>query len=144
MGGADPDVEKDRLLVLERDFEGPAAVTKRVYEIDLRRTDDAGYVEKELVVDLLDIANPGLVGTETSDGAYGVGEDFAFPMQSVEVVLQLADGRLLIGNDNNYPRQRLPLPGHAGRHRDDRARPEEVRPGRRPRGPGGDRTTPSR
>ncbi|WP_418608079.1 esterase-like activity of phytase family protein [Georgenia sp. SUBG003] len=105
-------VKKDRLLVLERDdFEGPAAVTKRVYEIDLRRTDDAGYVEKELVVDLLDIANPGLVGTETSDGAYGVGEDFAFPMQSVEVVLQLADGRLLIGNDNNYPGNDSRYPG---------------------------------
>nr|KEO65530.1 hypothetical protein DA06_30300 [Georgenia sp. SUBG003] len=73
-------MKKDRLLVLERDdFEGPAAVTKRVYEIDLRRTDDAGYVEKELVVDLLDIANPGLVGTETSDGAYGVGRTSRSP-----------------------------------------------------------------
>ena len=96
--------EKDRLLILERDdFDGAASVTKRVYEIDLRKVDAAGYVEKDLVVDLLKIANPAGIGTETSPGAYGVGEDFAFPMQSVEVVLQLADGRLLIGNDNNFP-----------------------------------------
>jgi len=105
-------VKKDRLLILERDdFEGPAAVTKRVYEVDLRKTDGAGYVEKDLVVDLLKIANPDLVGTDTSEGAYGVGEQFAFPMQSVEVVLQLADGRLLIANDNNYPGNDSRYPG---------------------------------
>ncbi|GAA4288794.1 esterase-like activity of phytase family protein [Georgenia daeguensis] len=105
-------VKNDRLLILERDdFDGPASVTKRVYEIDLRSTDDAGYVEKELVVDLLDIANPHLIGTESSAGAYGVGEEFAFPMQSVEVVLQLADGRLLVGNDNNYPGNDARYPG---------------------------------
>ena len=105
-------VKDDRLLILERDdLDGPASVTKRVYEIDLRKTDDAGYVEKELVVDLLDIANPDGIGTATSPGAYGVGENFAFPMQSVEVVLQLDDGRLLIGNDNNYPGNDARYPG---------------------------------
>ncbi|MCK6212242.1 esterase-like activity of phytase family protein [Georgenia sp. EYE_87] len=105
-------VKNDRLLILERDdFDGPASVTKRVYEIDLSETDDAGYVEKELVIDLLDIANPDGIGTATSRGAYGVGEDFTFPMQSVEVVLQLADGRLLIANDNNYPGNDARYPG---------------------------------
>jgi glycerophosphoryl diester phosphodiesterase len=97
-------VRHGRMLVLERDnFDGAAAVTKRIYEIDLRRTDRDGFVEKELVVDLLDIANPDLIGTEASPGAYGVGDPFAFPMQSVEVALQLRDGRLLVGSDNNYP-----------------------------------------
>jgi glycerophosphoryl diester phosphodiesterase len=102
----------NRLLILERDdFDGPASVTKRVYEVDLRDTDDSGYLEKDLMVDLLRIDNPHGIGTETSPGAYGVGQEFAFPMQSVEVVLQLRDGRLLIGNDNNYPGNDARYPG---------------------------------
>ncbi len=49
--------------MLERDnFDGAAAVTKRVYGIDLRRTDADGYVEKTLVVDLLKLANPAGIG----------------------------------------------------------------------------------
>ncbi|GEO96854.1 hypothetical protein KTU01_29770 [Kocuria turfanensis] len=104
--------KKNRLIILERDdFDGPEAVTKRIYAIDLRRTDDAGHLEKELVVDLLGIANPAGIGAETSPGAYGVDEQFSFPFQSVEVLLQLQDGRLLIGNDNNYPGNDARHPG---------------------------------
>jgi glycerophosphoryl diester phosphodiesterase len=94
----------DRMLLIERDnFDGPAAVTKRLYAIDLRRTDANGFVEKELIVDLLSIANPDLIGVESSPGAFGVGDPFSFPLVSVEVVLELRDGRILVGNDNNYP-----------------------------------------
>ena len=39
---------------------------------------------------MLGIANPDGIGTDTSPGAYGVGDPFAFPMQSVEVVLPAA------------------------------------------------------
>ena len=105
-------LRSSRLLLIERDdFEGPASVTKRLYEINLRRTDDDGFVEKELVVDLLKIANPAGIGIATSPDAYGVGDPFAFPLQSVEVVLQLRDGRILVGNDNNYPGSNGRVPG---------------------------------
>ena len=94
-------VRGDVLLVVERDdFEGEQSVTKRVYEIDLSRTDREGYVEKSLVLDALRIANPDLLGA--GDG-YGTGEMFSLPVQSFETVVRLRDGRLLIGNDNNYP-----------------------------------------
>ena len=47
------------LLVLERDdFDGEAAVSKRVYRIDLDRTDRSGMLAKTLVVDLLKLDNP--------------------------------------------------------------------------------------
>ena len=105
-------VRKGRLLVLERDnLDGPAAVIKRVYEIDLRRTDSAGFVEKSLVVDLLKIANPDDIGVGSSPGAYGVGDPFSFPFVSVETVVELHDGRLLIANDNNYPGDDARHPG---------------------------------
>lgn len=92
---------RSSLLVVERDdFEGDQAVTKRVYSIDLRRADAEEYLEKTLVVDALRIDNPDGIGA--SDG-YGTGAVFSLPVQSFETVLLLNDGRLLIGNDNNYP-----------------------------------------
>ncbi|MFB9309632.1 glycerophosphoryl diester phosphodiesterase [Agromyces hippuratus] len=89
------------LLLVERDdFEGEQAVTKRIYEVDLTRTDPEGKVEKTLVLDALRIANPGLLGD--GDG-YGTGDPFSLPVQSFETVVQLKGGDLLIANDNNYP-----------------------------------------
>jgi glycerophosphoryl diester phosphodiesterase len=94
-------VGRGKLWFVERDnFDGPAAVTKRVYEVDLRRTDAEGNLRKELVLDALKIANPR--GIDAGEG-YGLGETYALPVQSFETVLRLRDGRVLLGNDNNYP-----------------------------------------
>ena len=102
-------VRNDVLLLVERDdFEGDQSVTKRVYEVDLRRTDAAGYLEKTLVLDALRIANPDGIGA--GDG-YGTGEVFSLPVQSFETVVQLRNGDLLIGNDNNYPGNDARIPG---------------------------------
>lgn len=105
-------LDPHRLLVLERDdVWGPDAVTKKVYRVDLRRTEADGTLEKTLVIDLLAIPNPDGIGLEADPGAYGVGATFAFPMQSVETVVLLEDGRLLIANDNNYPSNDARYPG---------------------------------
>jgi glycerophosphoryl diester phosphodiesterase len=102
----------NEIVLIERDdFQGPASVTKRLYEIDLHRTDRDGYVEKELLADLLRIANPDAIGTNTSPGAYGVGDPFAFAGQSVEVVIPVGGDQLLIGLDNNYPGGSSRYPG---------------------------------
>jgi glycerophosphoryl diester phosphodiesterase len=101
-----------RMVIIERgDFQGPASVTKRLYEIDLRRTDDDVFVSKRLVADLLRIANPDEIGVDASPGAFGVGHPFAFALQSVEVVVRLPDGRYLVGLDNNYPSGNGRIPG---------------------------------
>ncbi|MEU4361998.1 esterase-like activity of phytase family protein [Promicromonospora sp. NPDC023987] len=92
---------RDSMLLIERDdFEGDQSVTKRVYEIDLSRTDRDGYVRKELVVDALRIDNPR--GIDAGEG-YGLGDTFSLPVQSFETVLFVDRDTLLIGNDNNYP-----------------------------------------
>ncbi|RZS68547.1 glycerophosphoryl diester phosphodiesterase [Agromyces ramosus] len=102
-------VRNDVLLLIERDdFEGAQSVTKRVYEVDLRRADAQGYLEKTLVLDALRIANPDGIGA--GDG-YGTGAVFSLPVQSFETVLQLKDGNLLIGNDNNFPGNDARIPG---------------------------------
>ncbi|WP_116946988.1 esterase-like activity of phytase family protein [Jiangella endophytica] len=94
-------VSRGKFWIIERDdFEGDQSVTKRIYEIDLNRRDRDGYVAKTLILDALRIDNP--LGIDAGEG-YGLGETFALPVQSFETVLRLKDGRMLIGNDNNYP-----------------------------------------
>lgn len=102
-------VSPGRLLVLERDdFDGDAAVTKRVYRVDLGRNDGTGQLAKHLVVDLLKINNPAGIG---AGGGWGTGNPFSFGFQSVETLVPLANGRLLIANDNNYPGNSARRPG---------------------------------
>ena len=102
-------VGRNRLLVLERDdFDGDRAVTKRIYRVNLNRQDSSGQLAKTLVADLLKIDNPGDIGS--GDG-YGTGDPFAFPQVSVETLVPLPGGQLLIANDTNYPGNASRVPG---------------------------------
>ena len=65
-------VSGSTMLVLERDdFDGEAAVTKRIYSVNLKRTDRSGMLAKKLLVDLLKLDNPGGIGG--NDG-WGTGQ----------------------------------------------------------------------
>jgi glycerophosphoryl diester phosphodiesterase len=102
-------VGRNTLLVLERDnFDGEAAVTKRVYQVELGRNDRSGPLAKSLVVDLLKLDNPGGIGE--GDG-WGTGDPFSFGFVSVETIVPLGNGRLLVANDNNYPGNAARNPG---------------------------------
>jgi hypothetical protein len=94
------------LLVLERDdFDGPRAVTKKVYKV---RLGQGGTTTKSLVVDLLKISDPRSI---SAGGGWGTGRQFSFGFQSVETLVPLSKGRLLIANDNNYPGNSARNPG---------------------------------
>jgi hypothetical protein len=97
----------NKYVLIERDnFFGPAAVVKRLYLVDLEVTNQAGILEKVLLVDLLDIFDPEDIGGELE----GVSEPerFSFPFNSIESVLPLGQSSLGVAIDNNYP-------GDAGR-----------------------------
>jgi glycerophosphoryl diester phosphodiesterase len=97
-------VDRNRFVLIERDdFQGVEAQQKRIYLIDLRRTDADGYLKKELVLDLLAIRDPDDISLPARPGEFGVGDPFSFPLQSVESLEVLDEDRLLIANDNNYP-----------------------------------------
>jgi len=93
-----------RLLVIERDdLQGAEAAFKRVYLIDLRETDAEGYLVKRELVDLLEVRDPDGISLPAREGDIGLGDPFAFPFQTVESLLPIGRGRLLVLNDNNYP-----------------------------------------
>lgn len=93
-----------RFLVIERDNEqGAEAGFKKVYEIDFGRTNSKGFLIKREVLDLLEIRDPDLISEPAYEGDVGLGDSFAFPFQTIESILPLGDGRVLLLNDNNYP-----------------------------------------
>lgn len=97
-------VDRHRLLAMERDrFQGAAAQFKRVYLVDLRKTDDQGFLVKNLVLDVTSIGDPDLISLPRQPGDVGLGDPFSFPFETMESVLPLDGRRLLIANDNNYP-----------------------------------------
>ncbi len=97
-------LDSHRFLLIERDdLQGADARHKKVYLVDLRHADGDGFLEKRLIVDLLEIRDPDGVSLPARPGEFGVGDPFSFPLQSVESLEVLDDERLLIVNDNNYP-----------------------------------------
>jgi hypothetical protein len=99
-----------RLLLIERDNgQGATARVKRLIEVDLDAPPASdGTQPRRTVLDLLYIRDPFGISTNRPPGAFGVGDPFSFPLQSVETVLPLGGDELLVVNDNNFP-------GNAGR-----------------------------
>ena len=96
-------LDRNRFVIIERDNnQGAAAAFKKIYAVDLRETDDDGFLVKREVVDLLHI-NPGKVPLGAKLGDVGLGTEFAFPFQTIEDVLPLGRDKLLVLNDNNFP-----------------------------------------
>ncbi|MFJ4468213.1 esterase-like activity of phytase family protein [Streptomyces sp. NPDC089424] len=99
-------VDRHRFLVIERDGgQGDDAKFKRIYLADTRDRDHDGVMDKTLVADLLDIANP--------KGLGGFGETFRFPFTTIEDVVLLDDRTLAVLNDNNFPFSTGRTPGKA-------------------------------
>ncbi|MBM2621037.1 esterase-like activity of phytase family protein [Actinoplanes sp. LDG1-06] len=85
-------VSAGRFLIIERDNgQGATAVTKKIYLATAR----GDRLEKTLVVDLMNVANPRKLG--------GFGTTFTFPFQTIEDVVILDDRTIAVLNDNNFP-----------------------------------------
>jgi glycerophosphoryl diester phosphodiesterase len=90
--------------VIERDNEqGEEAGFKKVYEVDLNREDSEGYLVKREMVDLLSIRDPYLISEPGREGDIGLGDPFSFPFQTIESILPLGDGRLLLLKTTTTP-----------------------------------------
>ena len=92
-----------RAVSLERDnFQGIAAVHKRGFVVDLKRTGRDGALIKREVVDLLDLADPARISLPARPGDIGLGNPFSMPYVTIESVLPLGRDRLAIVNDTNF------------------------------------------
>ena len=107
-------IDANSALVIERDWgEGrPAracdgastadcfnkpAEFKRIYTISLDGVQDGAFVQKMGYIDLMNIEDP-------NDKAVlgGEGDDFTFPLVTIENVHMVDDRHIIVGNDNNY------------------------------------------
>jgi hypothetical protein len=90
-------LDAHRFLVIERDGgSGPTAVFKAIFLVDLRDRDRDGYVDKQLLVNLMAIPNPGAVS--------GITTPFlTFPFVTIEDVEVVDDNTIVVLNDNNFP-----------------------------------------
>ena len=98
-------VDSHRLVVIERDLgAGVNARFRRIYLVDLRVTDGAGFLGKTQLVDLTAIPDPGLVSLPPiHPGDLGLGDPFWVMCESVEAVHLVEGNQLLVVCDNNLP-----------------------------------------
>ncbi len=110
-------INDNEFIVIERDnnqgdpnnpaFKTPAQF-KRLYKINITNLDKQGFVQKELLVDLLKISDPkGIAGNLTKNSI------FTFPFVTIENVLPIDARTLLVINDNNYADSIGRYPGQA-------------------------------
>ncbi|GLW10062.1 glycerophosphoryl diester phosphodiesterase [Microtetraspora sp. NBRC 13810] len=97
-------IDDHRFMIIERDNEqGDAAQLKRIYIVDTRDRDRDGAMDKTMVADLLNLANPKRIA--------GFGETFRFPFQTIEDVVILDDRTIGVLDDNNFPGSNGRTPG---------------------------------
>ncbi|ELY22753.1 hypothetical protein HALTITAN_0402 [Vreelandella titanicae BH1] len=96
-----------RGLIIERDSrqgdpreewaDNPAEF-KRIYLVDLNRTNEQGVLEKIAYIDLMNIQDPdGIAPRGTINGT------FNFPFVTIENVDRVDESTIVVANDNNYP-----------------------------------------
>ncbi|WP_425051729.1 esterase-like activity of phytase family protein [Psychromarinibacter sp. S121] len=97
-------IDGTRALIIERDsgqggdWASTPALFKRIYLVDLDRTDENGVLEKIAYIDLMNIADPnGVAPRGTVDGV------FTFPFVTIEDVDRVDETHIVVANDNNYP-----------------------------------------
>jgi glycerophosphoryl diester phosphodiesterase len=96
-------LDANRLVVVERDNGVIPGVERRVYVVDLRQVGANGFLVKQEVADLARIPDPNDVAVPINPGDIGVGDPFRVTCESVEAIRVVAEDRVLVGCDNNFP-----------------------------------------
>jgi hypothetical protein len=89
-------VNDHQFLVIERDGgSGATARFKAVFLVDLSDQDGDGYVDKDLLVNLMAVPDP--------QNLAGLGAFFTFPFVTIEDVEIVDRSTIAVLNDNNFP-----------------------------------------
>ena len=93
--------ETEGVIIERDDTENNLGGYKKLIKVKLK---EAGQpIEREEIVNLMDIANPNLLYGTPRDGDIAVGERFGFPFQTIEDLIIEDANTLTIFNDNNFP-----------------------------------------
>jgi glycerophosphoryl diester phosphodiesterase len=96
-------VDRTHGLTLERDnTQGDLGGFKALEQVTLDPSSNGTTMTKRLAADLMHISDPAGI-TRPIAGDVGFGDPFAFPFQTIETIVLLDPGHVLIANDNNYP-----------------------------------------
>jgi glycerophosphoryl diester phosphodiesterase len=91
-----------RGLTIERDeSQGDLKGFKTVFKVRLKETDKT--LEKEPLIDLLNISDPDGISEPGLPGDFGIGRNFSFPFITIEALVVFDRYRIGVLNDNNYP-----------------------------------------
>jgi hypothetical protein len=91
-------VNDNEYLVIERDNgSGDTAKFKKIFKVDLSKKDADGFVNKEEIVDLMNVSDPNKLSDVSANGVYKM------PYVTIEDVLVIDANTILVANDNNYP-----------------------------------------
>ena len=91
-------VNDNEYLVIERDnLQHTDAKFKKIFKIDLSKRDANGFVAKEEIADLLNVADPNRLSDVSANGVYRM------TYFTIEDVIVLDANTILVANDNNYP-----------------------------------------
>jgi hypothetical protein len=103
--GDTTNVGPGKFVLIERDGAvGAAAAIKRLYFVDLTVTDAQGILQKTLLVDLLNVADPaGIGGGAVPAGVSAVPGRFSMALGGIEAVTRIDDHTLAVALDTNYP-----------------------------------------
>lgn len=89
-------------IIIERDdSENNLGGYKKLIQIKLQKPNE--LVERQDLVNLMDIANPDLLFGKIREGDIATGERFGFPFQTIEDIIIENPTTITVLNDNNFP-----------------------------------------
>lgn len=89
-------------IIIERDAtQNNLGGYKKLIRIQLNASGQ--LVNREDLVDLMQIANPDLLYTTARNGDLGTGQNFAFPFETIEDIVIENGNTITVINDNNFP-----------------------------------------
>lgn len=89
-------------IIIERDAtQNNLGGYKKLIRIQLNASGQ--LVNREDLVDLMQIANPDLLYATARNGDLGTGQNFAFPFETIEDIVIENGNTLTVINDNNFP-----------------------------------------
>ena len=93
--------DKEGIIIERDDTENNLGGYKKLIKVKFNQYGES--VQREDLVNLMDIANPNLLFGAPREGDIAVGQRFGFPFQTIEDIIIEGPDLITVLNDNNFP-----------------------------------------